>query len=68
MNEPGRLDEVLFEFIVQGKYVKVTAIDPKTGIEASIVGDPRMSKTALERTATRKLQYVIRKGLEKGAR
>lgn len=67
MSDPKPLGEVLFEFVVQGKYVKVTAIDPNTGIEASIVGDPRVGKRTLEHNAVRKLQYVLRKGQDKDA-
>ncbi len=55
------LGEVLFEFIVQGNYVKVIAVDPVTRIEISLVGDRRASKQMLERTAIRKLEYVIAK-------
>jgi len=57
----GRDDGVIFEFISVGAYVKVSAIDPATGIEASIVGDPASGETALRRAALRKLQYVIEK-------
>ncbi len=59
--EPVNLGEVLLEFIVQGNYVKVTAVDPLTLIEASIVGDRRASKATLERIAIQKLEYVIAK-------
>lgn len=53
--------EVIFEFIRIGGAVKVTAIDPATGIEASIVGDPAVGETALKRLAQRKLDYVLAK-------
>lgn len=57
------LREVLFEFRRVGRYVKVSAIDPVTAIEVSIVGDPRRGEANLKRTATRKLKYVIMKKL-----
>lgn len=57
----GRDDGVIFEFITIGAYVKVSAIDPVTGIEASIVGNPASGETALRRTALRKLQFVLEK-------
>lgn len=57
----GRDDGVIFEFISIGAYVKVSAIDPVTGIEASIVGNPASGETALRRTALRKLQFVLEK-------
>ncbi|MBI4183781.1 MAG: hypothetical protein HY521_07270 [Proteobacteria bacterium] len=55
--EEGR--EILFELHRIGAYVKVTAIDPETRIEASIVGDPQRDIEALKRAALRKLDYVL---------
>ena len=55
------LPEVLFEFVQQGNYVKVMAVDPKTGIEIAMVGDRRSGKQTLEKLAIQKLKYVIRK-------
>ena len=55
------LPEVLFEFVVHGNFVKVMAVDPITGIEISIVGDSRTSKTILEELATKKLIMVIKR-------
>lgn len=59
---PGRAEEgVILEFFRVGRYVKVSAIDTKTGVEVSIVGDPRQGEETLKRTAIRKLQYVMNK-------
>jgi hypothetical protein len=55
------LGEVLFQFIPQGNYVKVIAVDPNTNTEIIVVGDRRYGKQTLERTALQKLRYVIRK-------
>ena len=55
------LPEVLFEFVVQGRYVKVIAVDPKSGTEVSIVGDRRATKTKLQNLAVQKLKYVLGK-------
>ena len=55
------LPEVLFEFVVHGNFVKVMAVDPVTGIEISIVGDSRASKTTLENIAINKLMWVIKR-------
>ena len=52
---------VIVEFVKVGAYVKVSAIDPTTKVEVSIVGDPSMSQTTLERTAVQKLKYVLNK-------
>jgi hypothetical protein len=57
------LQQVLFEFVRMGKTVKVVAIDPETGIEVSMVGDPHAGPEALKRLAKRKLEYVLTKRL-----
>ena len=46
---------------VGGAYVKVTAIDPKTGTEASIVGPASAPRSVLESNAAKKLLYVLKK-------
>lgn len=53
--------EYLLEFQQVGRYVKVSAIDPVTNVEVSIVGDAAATKAELERVAVRKLEYVLRK-------
>ena len=44
-----------------GDYVKVSAIDATTNVEASIVGSPRTTQQQLTRLAVRKLEYVLEK-------
>jgi hypothetical protein len=56
-----RLSEVLFEFIPNGRFIKVIAIDPITMEEIAMVGDRRASVDTLERLAINKLRYVIAK-------
>lgn len=55
------LDEnrVLLEFQRVGNVVKVTAVDPASLVEASIVGDPAAGEQALATAAIRKLRYVL---------
>ena len=53
--------EVLIEMQSMGGFVKVSAIDAATGIEVSIVGDPRYGKEMLERSVLRKLEYMLKK-------
>ena len=66
---PSRHDHgVILEFIQMGAYVKVSAIDPATGLEVSIVGDPARGEAALRQTAIRKLQYVMEKKKKDGRR
>ena len=59
--EKVKLNEVLFEFVLVGRYLRVNAIDPRTGIEISMIADPRQGKTIIKRLAARKLAYVISK-------
>jgi len=53
--------EIFIEFVVQGNFVKATAIDPQTGLEASIVGPVGASQSLLAEQARRKLEYVAKK-------
>ena len=55
------LREVLYEFRSVGRYLRVNAIDPRTGIEVSMIADPRYGETLIKRLAARKLAYVISK-------
>ena len=55
------LREVLYEFRSVGRYLRVNAIDPRTGIEVSMIADPRYGETLIKRLAARKLAYVILK-------
>lgn len=56
---PGR--EIYVEFIVQGAYVKATAIDGASGVEASIVGPATAPRASLAEAARRKLDYLQKK-------
>ncbi|MBE89769.1 MAG: hypothetical protein CMM76_10065 [Rhodospirillaceae bacterium] len=56
----------IIEMITIGRYVKVTAVDTRTGIEASIVGDPRRGDRALREAGLLKLKYVMKKKAEDG--
>ena len=62
------LAEVLYEHRVVGSYVKVSAIDPVTYTEVSIVGPASASQSALEDLARKKLIYVLNKRRRSGAR
>ncbi len=53
--------EVIIEFQRIGNAVKVTAIDPETLVEASIVGPSGAGEAALRRAALDKLAYVLKK-------
>lgn len=58
--------EVLIEMHPIGNSVKVCAIDTVTGVEVSIIGDPRYGKVMLERNVLRKLEYVLKKKAAEG--
>lgn len=60
MTEPGER-EVILEFQQIGNSMKVTAVDPVTLVEVSIVGPPGHGRELLTRTAINKLDYVLRK-------
>ena len=53
--------EIFVEFVQVGNTVKATAIDPDTGLEASIVGPANAPRTTLAEAARRKLEYVAKK-------
>lgn len=55
------LGEVLFEFRRIGNSVKVSAIEPITNTEVSIVGPVTAGEHALKVAAIRKLRYVLAK-------
>ena len=61
MSPKRRGGEVLIEFRRVGKYVKVSAVDPLSLTEVSIVGDPKRGEPALKRLAVEKLDYVLKK-------
>jgi len=50
---------VLFEFRRIGASVKVSAIDPTTGTEVSLVGPASAGERALAEAAVKKLRYVL---------
>ena len=58
------MSEILFEYIRQGAYVKVTAIEPETKIEASVVVPATLNQEQMQVQALQKLNYVLRKKAE----
>ena len=55
---------VIIEFIKVGAYVKVSAIDPLSSVEVSIVGDPASSQERLKSTVLKKLNFVLAKRIK----
>ena len=54
-------ESYIIEFHQVGSYVKVSAVDPVTMVEVSIVGPATASEETLRRNAVRKLDYVLDK-------
>jgi len=52
-------DEIYFEFRTIGNMVRATAIDPTTGLEATITGPTSASQRDLQTLALRRLQGLI---------
>jgi hypothetical protein len=55
----GEQEGFIVEFVTLGNSVKVTAIDPASMREVSIVGSPRATNRQLAGLAIRKLKYVL---------
>ncbi len=54
-------DEIIIEFHRIGGSVKVSAMDPATLTEVSIVGPANAGEETLKRNVLRKLEYVLAK-------
>ena len=63
--EDVQLEEVLFEMRRMGNVVKVSAIDPMTNTEVSMVAPATADPYTIKMNAIRKLEYVIRKKLNR---
>lgn len=53
------MSEILFEFVVQGNAVKVTAIDPLSKVEAVVVAPLGMTEKQMQQLALEKLNYIL---------
>ncbi len=53
--------EVLIEIVTLGAYAKVSAIDPVTGTEVSLMGPANATRASLEAAALSKLDFVLKK-------
>jgi hypothetical protein len=56
-----REGNVIIEYVPRGRFVKVSAMDPKTLTEVCIVGDAQQSEDELKRTVKQKLRYVLKR-------
>ncbi len=53
--------DYIIEFRPQGRYVRVTAIDPATGTEVVLMGSTHDSQQFLQTAAINKLNYILKK-------
>jgi hypothetical protein len=60
-------DNYIIEFTQIGASVKVTAVDPRTLTEVSIVGGAQYSQEFLTRQVVKKLEYVLARRDQKDA-
>lgn len=60
-HDGGMTRELLIEIAQQGAFAKATAIEPVTGMEASIVGPASAPREVLAEAARRKLDYLMKK-------
>lgn len=56
--------DYIIEFIAQGRFIKVTVIDPRSMKEVSIMGAKGATRQQLAELAIRKLRYVLAKESE----
>lgn len=62
MSHDAPKGEVIMEFVTIGKSVKVTAFDPVSMKEATVIGSAKATRKELTQLAIRKLEYVLNKG------
>jgi hypothetical protein len=53
--------EIFVEFVILGNSLKATAIDPDSGLEASVIGPANAPHHAMAEAARNKLNYMARK-------
>jgi len=53
--------EIFVEFVILGNSVKATAIDPESGLEASVIGPANAPRHAMAEAARNKLNYMAKK-------
>ncbi len=55
----GGARDVIFEFVIQGAYMRVAAVDVETGVEAVTLGPANAARSDLEALALRKLNHLL---------
>jgi hypothetical protein len=57
----GMAKDIFVEFVILGNSLKATAIDPDSGLEASVIGPASAPRHAMAEAARNKLNYMARK-------
>lgn len=55
------MSEVLFEFVREGNFVKVSAIDVETKLEAIVVVPANLNVEMMKKHALNRLAYLLQK-------
>lgn len=58
------MGEIYFEYVTQGAYVKVSAIEPETKVEAVVIVPSSLSEEQMKYQALQKLNYLLKKMVE----
>jgi hypothetical protein len=53
--------EIFVEFVILGNSVKATAIDPESGLEASVIGPANAPRHTMAQAARNKLNFMAKK-------
>lgn len=59
MIDESEQEGTIVEYTLLGNFIKVTAIDTRSGREVSLIGSPRAPRRQLADLAARKLRYVM---------
>lgn len=58
------MSEIYFEYVIQGAYVKVSAIEPETQTEAVVIVPRGLTEEQMKFQALQKLSYLLKKKVE----
>lgn len=61
MKKESSPEGIIVEYVVHGSSVKVTAFDPVTLTEATVIAPANLSQQDMAKLAVRKLEYVLGK-------
>ena len=53
--------DIYVEFVILGNSLKATAIDPQSGLEATVIGPANAPQSTMAQAARRKLEFMAKK-------